>query len=75
MIMSILALKTKDSAFVAIETKHKFDESSIRFLTEIVIYTIYYQYNEVKSCTEYSIESPLKGGLVGLTTSIYILMP
>lgn len=60
--MSILALKTKDSAFVAIETKHRFNKSSISLLTEIVIYTIYYQYNEVQSRTEYSVESPLKCG-------------
>lgn len=60
--MSILALKTKDSASVAIETKHRFNKSSIPLLTEIMIYTIYYQYNEVQSCTEYSVESPLKYG-------------
>ncbi|KAJ9484172.1 hypothetical protein VN97_g9202 [Penicillium thymicola] len=61
MIMSILALKTKYSSFVAIETKHEFDKSSISLLTEIVIYTIYYQYKEVKSCN-YTVESPLKCG-------------
>lgn len=35
---------------------------SISLLTEIVIYTIYYQYNEVKSCTLYGVESPLGCG-------------